>query len=32
MIDKAVYEIEYIRDLQRRYSSDPGLIERALFA
>jgi hypothetical protein len=32
MIDKAVYEIEYIRDLQRRYSSDPGLIERALYA
>ena len=32
MIDKTVYEIEYIRELQRRYSSDPGLIERALYA
>lgn len=32
MIDKSVYEIEYIRELQKRYSSDPGLIERALYA
>ena len=32
MIDKSVYEIEYIRELQKRYASDPGLIERALYA
>lgn len=32
MIDKRVYELDYIRDLQKRYSSDPGLIERALYA
>ncbi len=32
MIDKRVYEIEYIRELQKRYASDPGLIERALYA
>ena len=32
MIDKSVYEIEYIRELQKRYSADPGLIERALYA
>lgn len=31
MIDKSVYEIEYIRELQKKYSSDPGLIERALY-
>ena len=32
MIDKSIYEIEYIRELQKRYSADPGLIERALYA
>lgn len=32
MIDKSVYEIEYIRELQKKYSSDPGLIERSLYA
>lgn len=32
MIDKSVYEIEYIRELQKKYASDPGLIERALYA
>jgi len=32
MIDKRVYEIEYIRELQQKYVSDPGLIERALYA
>ena len=32
MIDKTVYEIEYIRNLHEKYSSDPGLIERALYA
>ena len=32
MIDKTVYEIEYIRGLQKKYASDPGLIERALYA
>ncbi len=32
MIDKSVYEIDYIRELQKKYASDPGLIERALYA
>ena len=32
MIDKVVYEIDYIRKLQETYTADPGLIERALFA
>ena len=32
MIDKMVYEIEYIRELQSKYASDPGLLERALYA
>lgn len=32
MIDRRVYEIDYIRELQKKYSSDPGLIERALYA
>ena len=32
MIDKRVYEIDYIRELQARYASDPGLIERAIYA
>ena len=32
MIDKVVYEIDYIRKLQRQYVSDPGLIERSLYA
>ena len=32
MIDKRVYEPDYIRGLQQKYASDPGLIERALYA
>jgi hypothetical protein len=32
MIDRHVYELDYIRELQSRYSSDPGLLERALYA
>lgn len=32
MIDKVVYEIDYIRELHDKYNSDPGLIERALYA
>lgn len=32
MIDKKTYEIDYIRELQAKYNSDPGLIERALYA
>ncbi len=32
MIDKSVYELGYIRELQKKYASDPGLIERALYA
>ena len=30
MIDKRVYELDYIRELKKKYVSDPGLIERAL--
>lgn len=25
MIDKRVYELDYIRELQKKYVSDPGL-------
>ncbi len=32
MIDKRIYEIDYIRELQKKYVSDPGLIERSLYA
>lgn len=32
MIDKHIYELDYIRKLQDEYSADPGLIERALYA
>ena len=32
MIDKRVYGLDYIRELQQKYVSDPGLIERALYA
>ena len=32
MIDKRVYELDYIRELQKKYVSDPGLIERVLYA
>ena len=32
MIDKQTYEIGYIRELQEKYVSDPGLIERSLYA
>ena len=32
MIDKSVYGLDYIRELQKKYVSDPGLIERALYA
>lgn len=32
MIDKSIYEIDYIRELQKKYVSDPGPIERALYA
>ena len=31
MIDKQSYELDYIRELQKKYSADPGLIERALY-
>ena len=30
MIDKVVYEIDYIRKLQRQYVSDPGLIDSSI--
>ena len=32
MIDKCVYELEHIRRLQKKYESDPGLLERAIYA
>ena len=32
MIDKVVYEIDYIKELQKKYTSDPGLLERAIYA
>ena len=32
MIDKETYSIGHIRNLQHKYTVDPGLIERALFA
>lgn len=32
MIDKRIYEHDYIRELQQKYRSDPSLIERALYA
>lgn len=32
MIDRRVYELEYIRALQERYHTDPGLLERAIYA
>ena len=32
MIDKQTYEIDYIRELQKKYVSDPGLIEHSLYA
>lgn len=30
MIDKRVYELNYIQELQARYKTDPGLLERVL--
>ena len=32
MIDKRIYELNYIIELQKKYASDPALIERALYA
>ena len=32
MIDKKTYEIEHIRELQAKYKTDPGLLERVLYA
>lgn len=32
MIDKNVYTIEHIRQLQQKYNTDPGLLERAVYA
>ena len=32
MIDKKVYDLDYIRELQARYKTDPGLLERVLYA
>ncbi len=32
MIDKRIYSIDYIQNLKNKYNSDPGLIERALYA
>jgi len=30
MIDKGIYDLDYIRELQARYKTDPGLLERGL--
>ena len=32
MINKRVYELNYIQELQARYKTDPGLLERVLYA
>ena len=32
MIDKKIYDLDYIRQLQARYKTDPGLLERVLYA
>ena len=32
MIDKKIYDLDYIRELQARYKTDPGLLERVLYA
>ena len=32
MIDKKIYDLDYIRELQERYKTDPGLLERVLYA
>lgn len=32
MIDKRTYELDYIRELQMHYRTDPGLLERVLYA
>ena len=32
MIDKKNYDLDYIRELQVRYKTDPGLLERVLYA
>lgn len=32
MIDKRIYKLDYIRELQERYQTDPGLLERVLYA
>lgn len=32
MIDRQIYDIAYIRMLQAEYKTDPGLLERVLYA
>ena len=32
MIDQKIYDLDYIRELQTRYRTDPGLLERVLYA
>lgn len=32
MLDRKIFELEYIQELQKRYGRDPLLLERALFA
>lgn len=32
MIDKRIYDLDYVRELQARYKTDPGLLERVLYA
>ena len=31
MIDQKIYDLDYIRELQTRYRTDPGLLERVLY-
>lgn len=32
MLDKKIFELEYIQELQQKYGRDPMLLERVLFA
>lgn len=32
MLDKRIYELEYMRELQGKYKKDPALLERVLYA
>jgi len=32
MIDKKIYDLDYIRELQARYKTDPGLLKRVRYS